>query len=99
MNREYVYLAALLLYIAVLSSPGFTLDPSLDIHQYNLAVFTTNNGLPQNSVLTVLQTSDGFLWMGTYEGLARFDGLHFKIFDSSTTQEIISNRIRCILEA
>jgi ligand-binding sensor domain-containing protein len=35
------------------------------------------SGLPQNTVTTVLQTHEGYLWLGTYNGLARFDGVRF----------------------
>lgn len=43
-----------------------------------------STGLPQNSVTTILQTRDGFIWMGTEEGFVKFDGLRFKLFDDST---------------
>jgi len=46
---------------------------------------TTETGLPQNSVQCLLQTSDGYLWIGTRRGLARFDGLRFRIFDRHNT--------------
>lgn len=46
---------------------------------------TTENGLPQNSVQCLLQTSDGYLWIGTRRGLARFDGLRFRILDRHNT--------------
>src|SRR2546421_4482813 len=47
--------------------------------------WTTREGLPQNSVFAVTQTRDGYLWLGTGGGLARFDGLRFKTFDESNT--------------
>lgn len=37
----------------------------------------TEDGLPNNSVTAITQTPDGFLWLGTYNGLARFDGVNF----------------------
>ncbi|MEY2407634.1 MAG: hypothetical protein QOF48_304, partial [Verrucomicrobiota bacterium] len=45
-------------------------------------------GLPGSSVITMLQTRDGYLWLGTLYGLVRFDGLKFKVFDESTTPEL-----------
>jgi ligand-binding sensor domain-containing protein/signal transduction histidine kinase len=42
--------------------------------------WSTDNGLPQNTVNTIKQTRDGYLWLGTQEGLARFDGVRFKVF-------------------
>lgn len=40
----------------------------------------TEAGLPQNTVSTIIQTRDGYLWLGTLAGLARFDGVSFKVF-------------------
>ena len=79
-------------------TPLRALDPVMEIGQYNLEVYSTENGLPQSSVLSIIQTSDGYLCMATYEGIARFDGVRFTIFDKSNTPEINSNRIRCLFE-
>src|SRR3990172_234459 len=43
------------------------------------------SGLPQNSVWGIVQSKDGFLWLGTEEGLARFDGRSFLVFDPSNS--------------
>lgn len=59
--------------------------------------WTTENGLPQNSVNDITQTRDGYLWLATYGGLVRFDGLRFVVFDR-TTDGIRSQRIRRIHE-
>jgi hypothetical protein len=48
---------------------------------YRIDNWTTDQGLPQNTVQCLLQTHDGYLWLGTQSGLARFDGLHFTVFD------------------
>jgi signal transduction histidine kinase/ligand-binding sensor domain-containing protein len=45
--------------------------------------WTTENGLPQNSVNDILQTRDGYLWLATFGGLVRFDGVRFVVFDRS----------------
>lgn len=74
------------------------LDPALDISQYNLDVYTTEDGLPQSSVLCLLQTGDGYIWLGTYEGFARFDGVRFRVFDTANTPEMMGNRVRTLLE-
>jgi ligand-binding sensor domain-containing protein/signal transduction histidine kinase len=52
---------------------------------YSLRVWRTQDGLPQNRIQAISQTSDGYLWIGTPAGLARFDGIRFAIFDSSNT--------------
>ena len=55
------------------------------------------DGLPQDNVVSIAQTPDGYLWLGTEEGLARFDGLRFTIFDKSNTPELKSNDIYALL--
>ncbi|HQU83701.1 MAG TPA: two-component regulator propeller domain-containing protein [Pyrinomonadaceae bacterium] len=55
--------------------------------------WTTENGLPQNSISAMTQTPEGFLWLGTFGGLARFDGVRFKVFTTANTPEIKNNRI------
>tara|TARA_R110002050_G_scaffold188756_8_gene323405 strand:+ start:80 stop:4036 length:3957 start_codon:yes stop_codon:yes gene_type:complete len=58
------------------------------------------NGLSQNSVISMLQDSKGFLWFGTKDGLNRYDGYNFKIFQNipKDTTSIGSNFIRCLHE-
>ena len=60
---------------------GLAKDVSLN--QFMVDHWDNSSGLPQNSVLTITQTRDGFLWMGTEEGFVRFDGLKFKLYDDS----------------
>lgn len=55
-------------------------------------------GLPQNSVSSIVQDRDGYLWMGTYNGLARFDGVRFTIFDTANTPEFRDSRIMSLFE-
>lgn len=62
-------------------SPAPALDPSKRITQYMHQVWSTKNGLPENNVEAIVQTDDGFLWLGTQKGLARFDGTRFSIVD------------------
>jgi signal transduction histidine kinase/ligand-binding sensor domain-containing protein len=60
--------------------------------------WTTENGLPDNAVTAVVQTRDGYLWLGTYGGLARFDGVHFTVFNSASEPELQSDRITGLYE-
>ena len=53
--------------------------------QYRLDAFTADNGLPQNVIRGIHQTSDGYIWIATFDGLARFDGVHFTVFNKSNT--------------
>ncbi len=89
------------LLILVLVSPpaADALNPKKAISQYSAGVWSTAQGLPQNSVETLLQSRDGYLWLGTQEGLARFDGVRFTVFDSGNTAAITNNHIVALLEA
>ena len=73
-----------------------SLDPDKPITQYIHQGWTTVQGLPQNSVLSMAQTADGYLWFGTEEGLVRFDGVRFAIFDKRTAG-IRNNKIQALL--
>ncbi len=55
-------------------------------------------GWVQNSVTAVVQTHDGYLWLGTYHGLVRFDGVSFTVFDSSNSPELPNGRITSLYE-
>ncbi len=64
--------------IAAISVPVCALDPSKALTQYSKTVWTQQpEGLPQDTVRAIAQTPDGYLWLGTDEGLARFDGYEF----------------------
>lgn len=72
------------------------LNPAKSISQYSQEVWTTDNGLPQNSVNAITQTQDGYLWIGTQEGLVRFDGVRFSVFDKNNTPELHNNYISAL---
>jgi signal transduction histidine kinase/ligand-binding sensor domain-containing protein len=65
---------------------------------YFLRVWQREDGLPQNAVNAIVQTHDGYLWLGTYSGLARFDGVRFVGFDSGNTPEMRSSRVTSLFE-
>jgi len=76
---------AILLAIGLLSVPAWGLNPRLAVTQFGHDVWTTSNGLPQDSVRAIAQTADGYLWFATNGGLARFDGVNFTVFSDSNT--------------
>lgn len=61
--------------------------------QNRIDTWTTDNGLPQNSVTGLTQTPDGYIWFTTNDGLVRFDGVRFTVFNKSNTPEITNNRM------
>jgi len=56
------------------------------------------NGLPDSCVTAITQSADGFLWVGTARGLARFDGLEFKVFRPESVPALGKGRITALLE-
>lgn len=60
--------------------------------QYRFDHWTVDEGLPQNSVYSMTQTPDGYLWMTTFDGLMRFDGVRFTVFNKSNLKGLPSNR-------
>ena len=60
--------------------------------------WSTGQGLPQSSVISVIQTRDGYLWLGTLNGLVRFDGNRFTVFDEEKTPGLNSDRIIYLFE-
>lgn len=98
--REKLSIITLLLLtsVAALCVCGQT-SPALGTPtRYLRDAWTTENGLPQNSVTAVLQSRDGYLWVGTFGGLARFDGLKFTVFDTGNSAGLQSNRIISLFE-
>ena len=69
------------------------LDPSLQLSQYVLDNWQIPQGLPQSSAQTIARTPDGYLWIGTQEGLARFDGVRFTVFNSENEAGIPDKQI------
>jgi hypothetical protein len=63
-------------------------QPEVAPTTYHVTRYTTEQGLPHNDIRALLQTRDGYLWVGTLAGLARFDGVKFKVFDMSNTPEM-----------
>jgi PAS domain S-box-containing protein len=71
--------------LAAAARPAHALDPAKRLTQYMHRSWGTQEGLPQNTVLSMMQAEDGYLWLATQEGLARFDGVTFTQFNSRNT--------------
>lgn len=68
------------IFVVVGASPALALNPRTSLTQYTDTIWTQAQGLPQDTVRAITQTQDGYLWIGTNEGLARFDGYEFVTF-------------------
>lgn len=87
--KSFVILDLLLL----LAATAEALDPQRSLTELRQVHWDNRSGLPQNSVLTMAQTNDGYLWFGTQAGLARFDGVRFEVFGSVHNSAVTSNTI------
>ena len=87
----------LVLGVGFAAGPAFGLDPGRAVTQYRHEAWNTREGLPQSSVEAIAQTADGYLWLGTQEGLARFDGVRITVFDKSNTRALRHNRVTALL--
>lgn len=91
-------LPAFLLSALVASGPAMALDPARRPSQYVHERWGVSEGLPQVTARALLQTRDGYLWFGTQEGLVRFDGARFTVFDRTSAPGIGGNGVNSIAE-
>jgi diguanylate cyclase (GGDEF)-like protein len=90
--------AALLgcLWLCATLTPALALPPERPLADFTLERWDSRQGLPHNMVMTLAQTPDGYLWAGTWEGLARWNGTEFAIFDRANTPELRGNGVRAL---
>ncbi|MDX1678598.1 diguanylate cyclase [Arsukibacterium sp.] len=67
------------------------------VYDFDIRHWTSNDGLSSNSVRTIVQDEQGYLWLGTLYGLNRFDGLQFEHFTTDNTRHLASNSITRLL--
>ena len=85
--------------IAALAAPcGFALSPTEVPSNYIASHWDIDNGLPHNAIKAIFQTRDGYIWIGTQQGLARFDGLTFTVFTRHNTPSFPDNQITSLAE-
>lgn len=97
-RRFVTSLLIALLYFAAQSVCAANLPIIDDNNDFLIAKWTTEQGLPQSTVTSIIQSSDGYIWIGTFGGLARFDGTKFTIFDSANSPGFVNNRVLSLYE-
>jgi ligand-binding sensor domain-containing protein len=86
-------------FVSLLCPPAATAQPAPPIAEgFIRRAWGTRDGLPQNTVTAMVQTRDGYLWLGTFGGLVRFDGHAFTVFNPGNTAGLASARITALLE-
>lgn len=100
MASRFQILALLSVIVLLVSGGALAANKAIEARTNDFLIkkWTTAEGLPQNTVTSIVQTSDGYIWVGTFGGLARFDGIKFTIFDSTTAPGLLSNRILSLYE-
>jgi len=73
--------------------------PNLPVDQLDSRSWGVEGGLPSADVFDLLQAQDGYLWIATNEGVARFDGVKFSVFDQRNTPALGSNQVRRLGES
>src|SRR5271168_4322114 len=86
----------LVILFVVAAAPCPALNPALLPTQYVLDNWQIADGLPQSTVQALARTPDGYLWMGTQEGLARFDGARFTVFEPGNENAIPNKNITAL---
>ena len=97
--RRYAFAIVCALSWGASPSPvsAIPLDPDIAISQLIHDTWGTKQGLPNRRVNAFAQTPDGYLWVGTAAGLARFDGVRFAVFPSARYPQIGNDDIRSLL--
>jgi ligand-binding sensor domain-containing protein/signal transduction histidine kinase len=86
---------AAVLFAVALAVPATALSPWKSFLQYSRTVWNQQQGLPQDTITAITQTRDGYLWLGTNEGLARFDGYEFVVY-SEGNGDLPSNSVKAL---
>ena len=85
------WLCGLALLLQALSA--YALDPDKPFRHYVFDRWSIEDGLPQLSVLAITQDATGYLWLTTQNGVARFDGVRFRVFNVENTPALRANVI------
>jgi ligand-binding sensor domain-containing protein/signal transduction histidine kinase len=83
---------------ALLLLPPGIHSQDAETQPYQIESWQVEDGLPQSSVTSIVQTREGYLWLGTFNGLVRFDGMRFKVFNPNTAPGLPSGRIVQVFE-
>ena len=76
---------------------ALTGDAPKKITDYGASIWQQGEGLPNNSLRAILQTSDGYLWVGTKGGLAKFNGTSFRVYSARTPGQLLESEVRALV--
>src|SRR5580692_10026265 len=84
--------------LLLVAGSAYGLDPNRTLTQYVHRIWQVQPGLPESSIYSILQTRDGYLWLGTLTGLVRFDGVRFTPLENIYSNAPTNVWIRDIVE-
>ena len=101
MQRLYLYLwlglgLALACCVTAAAAPASPSSSVLLYSDYHQRLWTTRDGMPQISAISIVQDQAGFIWVATEGGLASFDGYHFRIHDGQTSPLFLNPLLRTL---
>lgn len=85
--------------LLLVGAPLLALDPQKLISQYIHKHWSLEQGLSQVTVQAILQSDDGYVWLGTQEGLVRFDGWNMHVFDRNHEPKMENDFINCLFQS
>src|SRR5262245_57960765 len=91
-------LSAALVCLLAVWCPAFAQGPTKALSQYVQRIWRLDPSLGASSVTAMLQSRDGYLWVGTEAGLARFDGVRFVVYTSANTEALATDHISALCE-
>lgn len=90
-----IHKALLVIFLSLVSLLSFAKQDQLK----PASQLTISEGLPHNGVTSILEDSKGYMWIGTFDGLSRYDGYGFTTYRNQTdSKKLVSNRVRSLFE-
>ena len=95
MHSAWLFLLAApaVLSVSAQDTPDYGVHPDYAVQRW-----TVLDGLPNNTINDIIPASDGYIWLATNEGLVRFDGAHFTVFNTTNTPQLPGNRYNSLFE-
>lgn len=97
--RRFAVLGAVLFWILLACLPALALNSSLDASQYAHTAWTVRSGFSRGTIVSIAQTHDGYLWLGSEFGLFRFDGVRQVLWQPPAGQTLPSSYVRGLFVA
>lgn len=95
-SRFVIYIV-LPMFLPVFAWAKASLMTPNSLSDYYVDSWTSTDGLPHNSINAIAQTQDGYLWFATWEGVARYNGLEFRLFDRGPITHMLDSGTRALV--